>query len=55
MAPVEEKVVVIENVVLLLPRDIGPKEAAKIAGPLGVPWKNPGTGFFERTPGVDVV
>ena len=55
MTPVQEKVVVIENVVLLLPRDIGPKEAAKIAGPLGVPWKNPGKGFFERTPGVDGV
>ena len=55
VTPVQQEIVVIENVVLLLPRDIGPKEAAKIAGPLGVPWKNPGKGFFERTPGVDGV
>ncbi len=55
VTPVQQEIVVIENVVLLLPCDIGLKEAAELAGPLGAPWKKPGKRFFERTPGVDGV
>ena len=55
VTPVQEEVVVIENVVLLLHCDIGLKEAAELAGPLGAPWKKPGERFFERTAGIDGV
>ena len=55
VTPVQQEIVVIENVVLLLPCDIGLKEAAELAGPLVTPWKNPGKRFFERTAGVDGV
>jgi hypothetical protein len=55
VTPVQQEVVVIKNIVLLLPGDIGLKEAAELAGPLGAPWKEPGKRFFERTAGIDGV
>jgi hypothetical protein len=55
VTPVQQEIVVIENVVLLLPCDISLKEAAEFAGPLVTPRKNPGKRFFERTAGVDGV
>jgi hypothetical protein len=48
VTPVQQEVVVIENVVLLLSCDIGLKETAELAGPLGAPWKKLGECFFER-------
>ena len=41
VTPVQEEIVVIENVVLLFSCDIGLKEATQLAGPLVAPWKNP--------------
>ena len=55
VTPIQQEIVVIENVVLLLPCDIGLKEATELAGPLGAPWKKPGERFFERTAGIDRV
>jgi hypothetical protein len=55
VVPVQEEVVVIENVVLLPSCDIGLKEAAELAGPLGPLRKKPGKRFFERTASIDGV
>ena len=55
VTPVQEEVVVIENVVSLLSCNVGLKEAAELCGPLGTPRKQPGERFFERTPGIDSV
>ena len=55
MTPVQEEVIVIENVVLLLPCDIGLKKATELSGPFGAPWKKPDERFFERTAGIDGV
>ena len=55
VTPIQQEIVVIENVVLLLPRDISLEEAAEFAGPLGAPRKAPGERFFEGAAGIDGV
>ena len=55
VTPVQEEIVVIENVVLLLSCDIGLKEATELARRLVTPRKNPDKRLFERTAGIDGV
>jgi len=55
MAPVQQEVVVIEDVVLLLGHNIGLKQTTKLGWPIGAPGKTLGKRLLERAPGVDRV
>src|SRR5208282_5161143 len=53
MAPVQQEVVVIEDVVPLLGQDIGLEQTTKLTWPIGAPGKTLGERLLERAPGID--
>ena len=55
MAPVQQEVVVIEDVVPLLGHDIGLEQPTKLVRPIGTPGKTLGERLLERAPGIDRV
>jgi hypothetical protein len=55
MSPVQQEVVVIEDVVPLLGHDIGLEQPTKLVRPIGTPGKTLGERLLEREPGIDRV
>jgi hypothetical protein len=55
MVPVQQEVVVIEDVVTLLGHDIGLEQTTKLGWPIGAPGKTLGKRLVERTRGIDRV
>ena len=55
VAPVQQEVVVIEDVVALLGHDIGLEQPTKLTRPIGTPGKTLGERLLERAPGIDRV
>jgi hypothetical protein len=55
MAPVQQEVVVIEDIVPLLGHDIALEQTTKLARPIGAPGKALGKRLLERAPGIDRV
>jgi len=55
VAPVEQEVVVIEDIVPLLGHDIGLEQPTKLVWPIGTPGKTLGERLLERAPGIDGV
>lgn len=55
MAPVQQEVVVIEDVVPLLGHDIGFEQPTQLVRPIGTPRKTLGERLLEGAPGIDRV
>src|SRR6476646_6493324 len=53
VGPVEQEIVVIEDVLHLLRSDIGFEELRQLASPLRAPWVYGGENVIERRPAVD--